>query len=372
MHRGWLLFIGLTAFSPLVLGAEGDVGKLLDQRLNSDNADQAKEEQVVIAKGKRLAALAEGSAVLKDLDTLQAAIEHWENQMKAILTSAEGRALASDSVSVEDFIQLQEAKRYPLSQVEGMRSQVKTMLTPIQAASDSSLYTPTEALMVEIRTAGKDAKEALIEYDRLQAKWRVLLQRSKGVQVSANAPTLATAMDQVKEEQAKRDLEGQQIARNQALSESQKRLAEAEAKKVEVETRLKVQQIEDKSKALDEERERQKQGAARQRLVERATSKETISRFQPFLAPGERILRGDSCRFGHTDIHKGPVAYSDMLLCRTLQDVKRFVSQANGQHNDRPKWKSPTTEAEWVEMEKRLAEFKEYAEIWMEKGLLGK
>lgn len=60
--------------------------KLLDQRLNSRNADQAKEEQVVIAKGKRLAALAEGSAVLKDLDTLQAAIEHWENQMKAILT----------------------------------------------------------------------------------------------------------------------------------------------------------------------------------------------------------------------------------------------------------------------------------------------
>lgn len=80
-------------------------------------------------------------------------------------------------MSVEDFIQLQEAKRYPASQVEGMRSQVKTMLTPIQAASDSGLYTPTEALMVEIRTAGKDAKEALIEYDRLQAKWRVLLQQ---------------------------------------------------------------------------------------------------------------------------------------------------------------------------------------------------
>ncbi len=365
MHRGWLLFIGLTAFSPLVLGAEGDVGKLLDQRLNGENADQAKEEQVVIAKGKRLAALAEGNAVLKDLDTLQAAIERWENQMKAILTSAEGRALASDSVSVEDFIQLQEAKRYPLSQVEGMRSQVKTMLTPIQAASDSSLYTPTEALMVEIRTAGKDAKEALIEYDRLQAKWRVLLQRSKGVQVSANEPTLATAMDQVKEEQAKRELEAQQNARNQAKYNVQKRITEAEAGKQEEIARQEIER-------LNQEKEQLRQQAVRQRFIERATSSATISRFQPFLAPGLRILRGDSCRYGHTDIHKGPVAYSDMLLCRTLQDVKRFVRDANDQHNDRPKWKSPTTEAEWVEMEKRLAEFKEYAEIWMEKGLLGK
>ena len=104
MHRGWLLFLGLTAFSPLALCAEGDVGKLLDQRLNSENADQAKQEQIAIAKGKRLAVLTEGNAAIKDLDTLQAAIERWENQMKAILTSAEGQALASDPVSVEDFI----------------------------------------------------------------------------------------------------------------------------------------------------------------------------------------------------------------------------------------------------------------------------
>lgn len=69
---------------------------------------------------------------------------------------------------------------------------------------------------------------------------------------------------------------------------------------------------------------------------------------------------------------KDPLPILICFLCRTLQDVKRFVRDANDQHNDRPKWKSPTTEAEWVEMEKRLAEFKEYAEIWMEKGLLGK
>lgn len=364
MHRGWLLFLGLTAFSPLALCAEGDVGKLLDQRLNSDNADQAKQEQIAIAKGKRLAVLTEGNAVIKDLDTLQAAIERWENQMKAILTSAEGQALASDPVSVEDFIHLQQAKRYPLSQVEGIRSQVQSMLAPLQTASDGSFYAPTEALVTEIRTASKDAKEALIEYDRLQAKWRALLQRSKGVQVSANAPTLATAIEQAKEEQAKREFEAQQIARNRAKQDIQKRIDEAEASKQEEIARQEIERI-------NQEKEQIRQQAERQRFIQRATSEATISRFQPFLAPGLRVLRSDSCRWGTTDIHKGPVSYNDMHVCGTLNDVKRFVTQANHQNNDRPKWKTPTTAADWAEMEKRLEEFKQYAEIWAEKGILG-
>ncbi len=364
MHRGWLLFLGLTAFTPLALGAEGDVGKLLDQRLSSENADQAQQEQAAIAKGKRLATLTEGNAVIKELDTLQSVIERWENQMKAILTSAEGQALASDPVRVEDFIHLQEAKRSPASQVEGMRSRIQSMLVPLQAASDSSLYAPTEAVVTEIRTASKEAKETSIEYDRLQAKWRALLQRSKGVQVNANSPTLAAAIDQAKEEQAKREFEAQQFARNQAKLENQKLIAEAEAKKQAEIARQEIERIKQETEFL-------RQKAERQRLIERATSNETISRFQPFLAPGERGLKGDACRWGTKNNQKSPVSYSDMITCRSLEDVNRLVIQANHQNNDRPKWTKPTTEAEWVEMKKRLEEFKQYAEIWVEKGILG-
>ncbi len=91
------MLLGLTAFTPLALGAEGDVGKLLDPRLSSENADQAQQEQAAIAKGKRLATLTEGNAVIKELDTLQSVIARWENQMKAILTSAEGQALSRKS-----------------------------------------------------------------------------------------------------------------------------------------------------------------------------------------------------------------------------------------------------------------------------------
>ena len=365
MDRGWLLLIGLTAFNSFAFGAEEEVGKLLEQRLNSENADQAKQEQAVIAKGKRLATLTEGNAVIKDLETLQAAIERWESQMKAILTSAEGQALASDPMSVEDFINLQEGKRYPLIQVQGMRSQVQSMLTPLQAASDNSLYAPTEALVVEIRTASKDAKEALTEYDRLQAKWRVLLQRTKGIQVSPNSPTLAAAIDQAKEEQAKRELEAQQVARNQAKYNIQKRITEAEASKQEEVARQEIER-------LNQEKEQIRQQAERQRFAQRATSSATLSRFQPYLAPGRRMLRGNSCRWGGMDIHNNPVSYGDMLVCGALKNVKRFVAHANLQDNDRPKWKSPTTEADWVEMEKRLEEFNLYAEIWIEKGILGK
>lgn len=123
---------------------------------------------------------------------------------------------------------------------------------------------------------------------------------------------------------------------------------------------------------LNQEREQIRQQAKYQRLVERATSNATLSRFQPFLAPGQRILRRDSCRWGATDIHKNPVSYSDIITCKTLKNVKMFVAQANHRDNDRPKWTYPTTEADWIEMEKRLEEFKQYAEIWLEKGILAK
>ncbi len=376
MHRGWLLFLGLTAFSPLALCAEGDVGKLLDQRLNSDNADQAKQEQIAIAKGKRLAVLTEGNAAIKDLDTLQAAIERWENQMKAILTSAEGQALASDPVSVEDFIHLQEAKRYPLSQVEGIHSQVQSVLAPLQTASDSSLYAPTEALVGEIRTASKDAKEALIEYDRLQAKWRALLQRTKGVQVSANAPTLAAAIDQVKEEQAKREFEAQQIARNQAKQDNQKRIAEAEASK---QNEIARQEIE----RLNQEKELIRQQAEHQRMVKEASNEVLVRRFAPFLAKDVRSLKisnanrdpRENPEIDHYWVNTKepePLSYHALDQWGALSNVKMFSRIALVGQNHRPKgdFRNPTTDAEWREMQKRLDEFNRYAPIWVELGLL--
>lgn len=362
------LLVGLLAVTAPAFGAsEGEIGKLLDQRLNSENAAQAEAEQAAIAKGKRVAALTEGNAVLKDLETLQGTIERWEGQIRAILTSPEGQALASDPVSVQDFMTLQAAKRLSLSQVDALRAQVQAVLAPIQAAGASSLYTPSAALVGEIQTASDAVKKALADYDGLQAKWRVLVQRSKGV--TPQGPTLAAVIEKVKDEQAARDLHAAQLAQNQAESDAQRRLAEAEARKKKAETDARIQQMEDEQQRAEADRQMQRQAAEQEKLVERAMNPATMSRFQPFLAKGQRLLGADHCTYGTRINRDITVLPRDIMKCGTLNDVQTFVSHANHPKNDRPKWKPPITKADWAEMERLLEEFRTYFPIWQEKGV---
>lgn len=390
MHRrtlyGVLFFFGLTALAPLIaLGAgESDIGKLLDQRLNGETANQAEQERAGIAKGKRVAILTEGNAVLQDIDALQAAIERWENQMKAILTSAEGQALAGNPVSVEDFIHLQEAKRYPLSQAEGLRSQVQSMLSPLQTAGEGSLYIPTDALVVEIQSAGEKVKGALAEYDRLQAKWRVLLQRVRGIQVSANAPTLAMAIDQVKDEQAQRELDAQQIARNKTNDEYQKQIAEEEARKQAELKKKEIERLKQEQENIRQQAALASQDAEHQRLLKEASNPVLARKYAPFLAKTNVILTyRRSLSWPTSDVWKkvaepSPLSYA-MISNYTWYDhrpghdqdgEKNFMNIASNPHNDRPHWAYPSSGAEWAEAKKRYEEFEKYAPLWIELGLL--
>jgi len=363
------LLVGLLAVTAPAFGAsEGEIGKLLDQRLNSENAAQAEAEQAAIAKGKRAAALTEGNAVLKDLETLQGTIERWEGQIRSLLTSPEGQALASDPVSVQDFMTLQAAKRLSLGQADALRAQVQAVLAPIQAAGASSLYTPSAALVGEIQTASDTTKKALADYDGLQAKWRVLVQRSKGI--TPQGPTLGVIIEKVKDEQAAREMHAAQLAQNQAESDAQRRLAEAEARKKKAETDARIQQMEDEQRRAEADRQMQRQAAEQEKLVERAMNPATMSRFQPFLAKGRSILRTGSC--SHWGKHRNKnltVLTYDIAKCGTLNDVQTFVRHANHPNNDRPKWKMPVTQADWAAMERLLEEFRTYFPIWQEKGV---
>lgn len=369
MHRGWLLPLVLTSLTVPAFGAE-ELDKLLEQRLNSESTASSQQEQAGIAKGKREAVIAEGEAVIRNVMALQGVAERWDAQMREVLTSDVGRALAQDAMTVEDFVQLQGARRFSLGRIEGLRRQAQSLLMPIQAAPDGSTYTPSEALIVELRTVGQQAEEGMLQYQQLQARWRVLVQRGQGVSVDVGVPTLAARIDQVQDDRAKQEWEAQHQARAQAMEEQRKRIEEAEAAKIAAETRLKVQAMEDETRAKEEDAARRREAEAQERFVARAMSPETLSRFQPFLAPGRRLLARDSCRWGAESLYEQSVLYSDMLQCNTFESVKRFVAHANGKNNDRPKWPKPQSDAEWRAMEQRLQEFKQYAPIWMEKGIL--
>lgn len=389
-----LLFLALTALSPYLSHAagdgkqdSGDIGKLLDERLSNETADGAKQEQLALAKAKRQGVLTEGDAVLKDIDTLQATIQRWENQMNALLTNAEGQALATDPVNVQHFIGLQHAERYQLDQVDGARGEIQTLLMPLQTASDNSLFVPGDTLVMEIRNKSKKVKDALKRYQELQTTLRALLQTSKGVQVNSDNPNLESSIQKLGEERAKQDLETQQIARNKAENEQKKRLAEVEAEIVRVKAEGEIQRLKDEKKRLEEETER-KRREAEQRAEEAkrqhehqqhlAKAKSLVSKYAPFLAKGDHTLSAGhhspkgpllNGSWPKTD-EPEPVSLTALNVWNALGDAKMFVKVATAPYNDRPKagWQNLSDE----EAQKRLDEFNTYSDAWQELGLLNK
>ena len=369
MHKGWILSLGLTMVTPLALGAgQSEVGNLLQQRLQAEQASQTHQEQAAIAKSKRVALLTEGKAVLQKLDTLQTTILNWDSQMQAMLTSPEGKALATNSDNVEYFAQLQESPRYSISQVEAARGQVQALLEPVQAAEDNSFYAPSAVMVGAIREVGEQVRKAVRDYDQLQAAWAGLLKRSQGVQVKANAPTLAMALEKRKEEQVQRNLVAQQAARNQAIQEAQREIAEAKARK-------EVEMAKQEAGQINQETERLQAEAERERLIQEATSPRTIRRFQPILAlgytqPYRTLGVGVIIRWYKPGERKTPVSFEAMSRSGMLEKAEYFAKTINKKENDRPKWVYPSTNKEWEEMDKRLEQVKKYADIWIEKGLL--
>ena len=378
MIRKTLLVALLSMTAPTFAASEGEIGKLLDQRLNSENAAQAEAEQAAIAKGKRVAVLTEGNAVLKDLDALQATIDRWEAQMKAILTSPEGQALASDPVSIEDFMNLQAAKRMTLAQVDALRAQVQTVLAPVQAAAANSLYTPSPVLVAEIQNSSGAVKKAQADYDALQAKWRVLTQRTKGG--AAGGPTLAAVIEKVKDEEAAREMHAGQLARAQS---DQARAAAA------AEQRQRIEEEKARQDALDQQQqlELEKQRRAHDRLVKEAQNPVLVQRYAPFLGQAHHALkRPDSSRMvtdgGKPDVNgywprirddiPAPLSYSALSAWGALTNVRMFVFIALSKHNERPKgdFREPASQADWDRMTRFQEEFNRYAPVWVELGML--
>ena len=369
MRRARSVVLAATALVVSDVSAE-QLDQLLEQRLNSEAASISQSEQAGIAKGRREATLAEGEGILAQVGELYAIADRWETQMRETLTNEAGRALGRDSNNVEDFMQLQDSPRLSLEQIDGWRRQVQSLLLPLQTASDGSLYSPSETLIVELRTVAQQVAAGRQDYQRLQAKWRTLMQRAPAGTGAATAPTLAERLDQIQDERAKNEWGTLQRARNQALMEQQQQLAAAEVERIALETKLKRQAIEEENRSREAEAQRQRTAEAQARLVAQAMSPETLQRFQPFLAPGRRQLARDSCRWGGEYLERQPVSYSDMMKCKTLTDVQRFVKHANGRNNDRPKWPVPTTEADWADMKRRLEDFKTYVSIWLDQGVL--
>lgn len=352
--------------------ASQDINKLLNKRLSAEEAGEVKQEQLALAKRKRVEVIGSGNTVLKNLNTLEGATKAWEERLKALETNAEGQRIALDPASVEAYSALRKKKPIDQDQIETLRQQVEATLSPLKMASDESPLMPGEATFNAIKNDAETTRAAIKEYEELQTQVGYLIHKSAGQSVPSGSPSLKGALEEYERRQVERQMakekenriKNEEIIR-QEKADQERALAKKEAERIRQETEMKQAE------------------ADHERLVKLATSEAVINRYAPFLAKGERVLKQpkegegskrdpDKNGFWPKANNPEPLSYSALNNWGAFSNVKMFSYIASTHWNPRPKgdFREPKTDADWKEMQKRLDEFVKYAPIWQEKGLL--
>ncbi len=360
--------LGLSlGMSPIVHAAqtadESNINQLIDQRLSTEMTNEAKQEQFALAKGKRIEAVTLGTTILDQLKVLEKAGEDWQQRLTTLETTDEGKVIAANHLNIETYVTLQENKPISQNEIEIIRKKIEAVLTPIKAAGDDSLFVPSKSTIAALQENEATVNKALEGYERLQAKLNLLLSRSTGQPLKPGSPSLKIALEEYHRAAYEREMVFDQESRQRAREIVQ----QAKRERAEAEAQEEAAQIRQKTKEVEKQREHD-------RLVREATSEGVKRKFAPFLSSGRFQPGILNCnylyRWGKGD-REGPISYNMLVKCNALSDVKQFANYASHVGNDRPRWPKPASNADWDKMDALLAEFKQYAPIWVEQGLLG-
>lgn len=342
---------------------ENNIDQLIDQRLSTEMTNEAKQEQLGLAKSKRIEVVARGTTILDQLKVLEKTSEEWQQRLTTLETTDEGKGIAANTLSIETYVALRENKPISQNDIEIIRKKVEAVLTPIKAVGDDSLFVPSKSTIAALQGDEATVNKAMENYERLQAKLNLLLSRSAGQPMKAGSPSLKIALEEYHRAEYEREMVFDQESRQRALELVQKakrERAEAEAQEEAARIRLKTKEMEAQTE--------------HDRLVRVATSERVKRKFAPFLSSGQFQPGVLSCsypyRWGRGD-REGPISYNMLVKCDALNNVRQFAYYASHKGNDRPRWSKPVSDADWVKMGALLAEFNQYASIWVEQGLLG-
>lgn len=341
---------------------ENNIDQLIDQRLSTEMTNEAKQEQLALAKSKRIEVVARGTTILDQLKVLEKTGEDWQQRLTTLETTDEGKGIAANPLGIETYVALRENKPISQNDIEIIRKKVEAVLTPIEEVGDDSLFVPSKSTIAALQGDEATVNKAMENYERLQAKLNLLLSRYAGQSLKPGSPSLKIALEEYHRAEYEREMVFDQESRQRArevVQQAKRERAEAEAREEAARIRLKTQEMEVQTE--------------HDRLVRIATSERVKRKFAPFLSSGRFQPGVLNCnylyRWGKGD-REGPISYNMLVKCDALTDVKQFANYASHKGNDRPRWPKPVSNADWDKMDALLAEFKQYAPIWVEQGLL--
>lgn len=350
--------------SPADLETQLRVGELRDK-------EKERSEKVALARVAQQRAVDTGTRALELLEVSLKEQGRWQTGVEPLLSSQEGRVLASDDVLVEGFVQVYDEKRPSRAELESARPRIEALLNEPKAAlaDPSSAYQPTDALVTELERERAALEKAAATYKTSRERVESLLAGAKQKGIAPGGISLEQAISERRtrdvlalaeaETQRKERHQREEQQKQAALDESlhQQRLqamdAQAEQDRLALEQRAKTDQ---------QLRERQ---AERERLVAMANDPATQALFAPFLSKG-KVRPGKNYPFEPP----APMSFSELQGINATANAKNFIRIATDAGDDRPRWKKPQTEEDWATAEANLELFNQLAPIWVEQGKL--
>lgn len=303
-----------------------------------------------------------------------------------------GRRIAADPGRIDEFLALTERPLPDSKRLESLNAaldlHVETAKTYL--GQTESVIGPDAALEDELARKVREAEslEKELRRNRLALESLVTLTAE---QPPAKA-TLEQAIKARKTEIADHYREELTAARAKAREDSERRIREAEERALQLQTDAEVariaklgaqtaerihQETELKAAEMAAADAKRKQDEEAARLKRLAQDPAIQRQYSAFLTPGRLQFNSSPNGLLRTIDQSLPASFGQLSENQWLENVENFARGLSAQpnpnyntFNDRPTLPYPKTQAEWQQMEQRLAQFKELAPVWIELGVL--
>lgn len=349
-------------------------------------AETQLDTRIAAAKAAQKVLAELGGEVNRVLDEAAAEADRWDKEVPQLLTNDDGRAVAAKPDATKAFRALYDLERPGRPDVVRIRTQVETLLAPVDKAfkDPNNVWDKTadaERRLSALLSQAKVMRDTL-RNRRTQIDSLVTVSKREG---KAGSMTLREAIHVFAHAEA---LEASALitkARDEARRETDRVLAETlgEADRRAGQTAAKTEAAKAEAARLQQEAEADNKlkQAAKDRLREKAKSPEVQQDIAVFLAKGFSQPRAGGSGFFDRTAESAPVSFTRLetggYLDETTDGLKKLLrlgAEPNF-NNDRPKWKfNPhrLDSSNEAFLKKVQAELRELGPVLVEEGLLSK
>jgi hypothetical protein len=288
-------------------------------------------------------------------------LARWTKIVEAALNNDQGRSVAVDPDAVDRFAAAYQIKRPGSNDIEVIRNQVARLLKPVDTylANISAAIPPSDELGKSLAAQHEAADDIVATLRRSRQTCEAVIAAAP-VSGKKGDRTLAEALAVAQQRRDQDFVDQLAQVKEKARHEGDKIIAEAQARLIQQGAERKVKEIESEIERKKKEailaEERIIIQSEQDRLEALANDPAVQAKFQPFLAKGRnKVGIANNWRYEYPL----PASFRLIQSSGCLASVQSFAAAGAGrhpvfQHNDRPRWTYPTTEAGFKDRAERL------------------